>query len=332
MTNNLPFTVTLSSGAGYLLASGQSHAASQLYDGTTYQWHLVGQAASIVDGAVSINFDPAVDNIGSGATYGAYCRVPPQDAYAVAVNTDLSTYGSHVDNTFNVSLSNTPIGSRVASQPSGQFSWGGDSYAQLSTDTTPAFLTASGLSQDQPIYLNAYLSVFPGMGPQRSSGTLDPQVGGQLTAETVDTSGLFLGGPSAGMITGDLPHGQQAYVPLSNESQVYGSEDVANALIPDSEYVNGAGVPFAIPNDKFLLPVKLTGQPGATYSLTMDPGIRVLNEQRLHGADHGGEPDDHARPNRSHDGLRGGNPRRSIAVKFDADGSGVEWHGPAAGR
>ena len=37
MTDNLPFTVTLSSGAGYLLASGQSQAASQLYDGTAYQ-------------------------------------------------------------------------------------------------------------------------------------------------------------------------------------------------------------------------------------------------------------------------------------------------------
>ena len=44
-------------------------------------------------------------------------------------------------------------------------------------------------------------------------------------------------------------------MPLSNESQVYGSEDnsTTSALTQDKDYAG------AIPNDKFLLPVEVTG-------------------------------------------------------------------------
>ncbi len=64
-----------------------------------------------------------------------------------------------------------------------------------------------------------------------------------------------------------LPHGDEAYVPLSNESQVYGQE--AHGQQTDANYSG------AIPNDKFLLPVEVTGLAEGTYNLSVSGGIRV---------------------------------------------------------
>ena len=91
-----------------------------------------------------------------------------------------------------------------------------------------------------------------------------------LIAETVDTSsiGLMAKLDSTGLATGNLlPHGDEAYVPLSNESQVYGQE--AHGQQTDANYSR------TIPNDKFLLPVKVTGLAEGTYNLSVSGGIRV---------------------------------------------------------
>ena len=88
MTDNLPFTVTLSSGAGYLLASGQSQAASQLYDGTAYQWHFFGGANADGSGGVSVSFSGVEME---SHVEGAWCRVPSESQYAVALGFNLST-------------------------------------------------------------------------------------------------------------------------------------------------------------------------------------------------------------------------------------------------
>jgi hypothetical protein len=88
---------------------------------------------------------------------------------------------------------------------------------------------------------------------------------GELAAETINTTNTGFNGDPFDNITGFLPHGQQAYVPLSNESQVYNLEDTNGDLTQDRDYYG------AIPNDKFLLPVELDGTPGSTY-LLVSPG------------------------------------------------------------
>ena len=60
MTDNMSLSVALGSGTGYTVASGAgSQAASQLYDGTMYQWHVVGSGVTILSGNVlSIDNNP----------------------------------------------------------------------------------------------------------------------------------------------------------------------------------------------------------------------------------------------------------------------------------
>ncbi len=104
----------------------------------------------------------------------------------------------------------------------------------------------------------------------------------QLIAQTVNTSSVGLTATlgANGLSTGDLPHSDEAYVPLSNESQVYGSEDnsTTSALTQDKDYAG------AIPNDKFLLPVEVTGTANSTLALsTSGNGIRLWGNANRSG-------------------------------------------------
>ena len=80
------------------------------------------------------------------------------------------------------------------------------------------------------------------------------------------------------MVTGDLPSDQQAYLPLSNESQVYGSEDSNTCVLTQDMKYSGA-----IPNDKFLLPFKITGSPGDVFKLVFPAGLRVWTNSNRSG-------------------------------------------------
>ena len=86
-----------------------------------------------------------------------------------------------------------------------------------------------------------------------------------LTAK-LDPNGVGTGGL--------LTHGQPAYVPLSNESQLYGQEN--NGTVQDMNYKDNAGNLLSIANDKFLLPVQVNGTPNAQYFFGFDQsGVRL---------------------------------------------------------
>ena len=91
----------------------------------------------------------------------------------------------------------------------------------------------------------------------------------ELIADTISTADTSSDNTAYSMIAGQLPHGQQAYVPLSNESQVYNSEDSEGVPTQDKNYSG------AIAQDKFLLPVEVTVTPSVMYLLTHTPGVSL---------------------------------------------------------
>ena len=177
MEDNESLIVTVTGGTGYIVGS-PSQAVSQIYDGTMDQWHLVGEG-TIVDGkVVTAPSRPLDSTTQPTGNHGAYKRIRPQDTYAVAVNVDLHTFDIRGVDTFYVGISATPCKSGM--NPGGQYSWGGDVRRVPQTmDTTndPAFFAATG-SADQPMYLNAYMTVSAQCAPYQcpSWGTLDPKV------------------------------------------------------------------------------------------------------------------------------------------------------------
>jgi hypothetical protein len=112
-----------------------------------------------------------------------------------------------------------------------------------------------------------------GTTPPSSPPVQTTTIAGQsatLDAATMDSSTTdFVDGDADAMVTGTLANGQQAYVPLSNESQVYNDEDHNGNLTLDASYTG------AIPDDKFLLPVYVTAGAGAYNLVSSGNGITV---------------------------------------------------------
>ncbi len=145
-----------------------------------------------------------------------------------------------------------------SNQPTGTVSWqlnsnGAGFPSSVYVDTTAAAVVGLQLQLTAP----------SGTTPVATSEIRIAGLEGYLTAKTMDQSSGTA--DASKVLPSDIQHSTGAVIPVDNVDQNY--YDNFHLVHGEAEYYTDLDIPNGVANDRYLLPVVITGQPGYTYSL-----------------------------------------------------------------